>query len=272
MTSSGRARSGASVSTSTATTGTSVMGEPVSEDGKEAAYPGLLRLAISRDARKMAIRSEHLTSILHRYGLKGHTKLWASALDQRIKDIFGLRLNQCGPQFILESALEKRSSEVLMKMLSEIPPNELNVVATLSSKTGSGTLSSHESLRGGVAILVIALVTICDNRMNEIDLIDYMARVGLADARGKSGLGNITDTNDILNELVKQKFLAKNTSVDPTGTRNHVYSLGINSAQIGADTIFSYLKQGNSDELYAKKCLSNISKCFPGFETPPPFS
>lgn len=247
------------------------MADSVNENGKEMAYPGMLRLAISRDARNLAIRSEHLTSILHRYGLRGNTKLWASALDQKVKEIFGLRVNQCGQQFVLENALEKRSSEVLMKMLSQKTPNVPNVVSKPSSKAKFGTLSSHESLRGGVAILIIALVTICDNRINEFDLVDYMARVGLADARGKSGLGSVTDVNDVLNELVKQKVLVKNTSLDPTGARNNVYALGTNSAKIGADTIFRYLKQGNSDELYVKKCLSNISTCFPDFETPPPF-
>lgn len=255
-------------------------GQAVSSDNETPRYnvvPSLVRMILTRHSRNQKVRREHFTPVLHQHGLKGAIKPWIAAVDAELRSYFGLKLDtSSGSDMCVVSCLHPDSRRVLKKLLDSDPsPNGSGRSLTDSqfllprNRRGLGMLNTAEMLQGGLAMLVICLIVVNENRIRESDLVETLAEFGLSENLNTPVANLNKSSQDVLQELTKREYLLKQTSRASDGNNQPTidYKLGKRTIkEFNPEELLGVIVEimGEDDDT-SQKSIGTLERCFPGF-------
>lgn len=234
----------------------------------------LLRMIMTRNARNQKIRKEHFTPILHKYHIKGNTKPYILEVNKELEEVFGLTLVQNGTDMALVSNLKDDTKLLLQELYQEngstdTPqgnPYDLYYFTNLNARRET-TVSTQETIFGGIVILVLGLVIVNENRIRETDLLDALGQFGFSENLNIVVPNINKTTQEFLNDLTRREYLDKEATEARSGEPAIVnYLLGKRALrEFGPATMLEFLKDIVQRDELKLKCLETIKRCFPEF-------
>lgn len=234
----------------------------------------LLRMIMTRSAKNQKIRKEHFTPILHKYHIKGNIKPYILEVNKELEDIFGLTLVQNGTDMTLASNLKNDTKILLLELLQDtdgtdsLKGNPYDLFYFMNQNTRrETTVSTQETLFGGIVMLVLGLVIISENRIREADLIDALGQFGFSENLNIVIPNLNKTTQEFLNDVTKREYLEKEVAEARNGEPAIVnYMLGKRALrEFDLQTMLEFLRDIVQNDNLKLKCAETIKRCFPDF-------
>lgn len=238
----------------------------------------LLRMILTRSAKNQKIRKEHFTPILHKYHIKGNTKPYILEVSKELEDVFGLKLVQNATDMVLTSSLEKETKLLLQELLQDnddadtLKGNPYDLFYFMNQNTRREmTVSTQETLFGGIVMLVLGLVIISENRIREGDLLDALGQFGFSENMNIVIPNLNKTTQEFLNDVAKREYLEKEVAEARAGEPAIVnYRLGKRALrEFDPSTMLEFLREIVPQDEMRRKCIETIKRCFPDDYTEP---
>lgn len=231
----------------------------------------LLRMIMTRSAKNQKIRKEHFTPILHKYHIKGNSKPYILEVAKQIEETFGLKLVQNATDMVLISNLEKETKLLLQELLqedeTEAPKgNPYDLFYFMNQNTRrETTVSTLDTLFGGIIMVVLGLIVISENRIREADLVDALGHFGFSENLNIVIPNLNKTTQEFLNDVTKREYLEKETADAGAGEPAIVnYKLGKRALrEFDLYTMLEFLKDIVPQDELKFKCIETIKRCFP---------
>lgn len=231
----------------------------------------LLRVVLSRHAKFLKIRREHLQAVnTPKVSIKIHLK----TLDDEMKRIFALLLLQVGNEYRLVSSLEGKSKAVLHELLTDdVNETDLqslaNSTVTERSRQKHPTFgSSSESVFGSIQLLVIIITVLSQNRISEQNLLEALSTFGLSDRSNISVPILNIPLQSVLAEMTRREYLQRSTarSKQQDGSVSD-YSLGQRSLQeFNPSNILQILRTIIPGAENDGKVITALQRCFDDYD------
>lgn len=233
----------------------------------------LCRVLLSRQAKFLKTRREHLLAVFHKDSSKIALKDYIQELDIELRDSLGLRVEQNGTDYQLLSSLDDKSRTVLHKLLQDDTTSDLQATESLASqrripskKRKPIVANTFENSMGSIQLIVILILVLSKNRITESDLLDALTSFGLPNRLNLDVPVFHMPSLGIIAEMTRRDYLERSVGGGNSARDNSNvdYSLGKRAVrEFSPETISRILQELIPQAEYQDKVLTSLRRCFP---------
>lgn len=243
---------------------------------RSATLASLCRVLLSRQAKFLKTRREHLQAVFPKDSNKSALKEYIKELDNELRDSLGLCVEQNGTDYQLLSSLDEKSKTVLHELLKDDSTSGLqdtdaqpSDASTRAKKRSPIVVNTFENSMGSVQLIVILILVLSKNRISETDLLEALASFGLPNRLNIDTPVFHMPSQGIIAEMTRRDYLERTVGGgSSTGDNNNVdYSLGRRALREFAPESLSRIFQEIIPQAeYQDKILTSLKRCFPEHE------
>lgn len=194
----------------------------------------IIRWILSKEARNLKVRKDHISTIIREHGSKVNLKAVEQEINKELCEVFGLSIFLEGPSIETRCHLAESSQDLLRTILVDnverkqpVKNPRLEICSIAMQKRPSGSPNAMQLIGGGLGLLILCIVLINDGQAHETLLIETLNSFGILKSRNVASVGFHFDVDEVIRDLVRKEYLAKNVSVSWDGASESIcFTLG----------------------------------------------